>query len=106
MEFDYLQYTFSEGSGLTVLHAIMGFKLTMVTNVSFSERLAIANISYIYMYIDYISVSLEMSHFPSIFVPLPFSLCCMFGEYVVHFFLPGGVFLPCDRGLDFLRQPV
>ena len=25
----------------------------------------------------------------------------LYGEYVVHFFLPGGIFLPCDHGLDF-----
>ena len=25
-------------------------------------------------------------------------------EYVVRYFLPDGVFLPCDHGLDFLRQ--
>ena len=34
------------------------------------------------------------------FVPLPFSLCM---EYVVRSFLPDGVFLPCDHGLDFLH---
>ena len=39
-------------------------------------------------------VSLEMSLFSSIFGPLPFSLC-MESTYV-RFFLPGGVFLPCD----------
>ena len=32
------------------------------------------------------------------FVSLPFSLC---REYVVRSFLPDGVFLPCDHGLDF-----
>ena len=25
----------------------------------------------------------------------------LYGEYVVRFFLPDGVFLPCDHGLDF-----
>ena len=25
-------------------------------------------------------------------------------EYVVRFFCPGGVFLPCDHRLDFLHQ--
>ena len=25
----------------------------------------------------------------------------LYGEYVVRFFLPNGVFLPCDHGLDF-----
>ena len=28
----------------------------------------------------------------------------LYGEYVVRFFLPDGVFLPCDHGLDFLYQ--
>ena len=40
--------------------------------------------------------------FSEFFVPLPFSLCI--GEYIVRFFLPDGVFLPCNYGLDFLRQ--
>ena len=44
-------------------------------------------------------VYLEMSLFPSIFIPFPFYL--LYGEYVVRFFLPDGVFLPCDHGLDF-----
>ena len=46
-------------------------------------------------------VSLEMWLFPSIFVPLPFSLI---GEYVICFSLPDGVFLPCDHGLDFWER--
>ena len=25
----------------------------------------------------------------------------LYGEYVARFFLPDGVFLPCDHGLDF-----
>ena len=28
----------------------------------------------------------------------------LYGEYVVRTFLPNGVFLPCDHGLDFLHQ--
>ena len=28
----------------------------------------------------------------------------LYGEYVVRFFLPGGVFLPCDHGLDLLHH--
>ena len=41
----------------------------------------------------------EMSFFPSIFCTIAaFSLC---EEYVVRPFLPNGVFLPCDHGLDF-----
>ena len=46
--------------------------------------------------------SLEMSVFPSIFVPLPCS--SLYGEYVVHFFLTDGGFLPYDYGLGFLHQ--
>ena len=38
--------------------------------------------------------------FPSIFVPLSFSLCMENTWYVVRFFLPNGVFLPCEHGLD------
>ena len=44
-------------------------------------------------------IFLEMSLFLSIFCTIaPF---CLNGEYVVRFFLPNGVFLPCDHGLDF-----
>ena len=53
------------------------------------------------------SFSLEISLFSSIFVPsLPFSLlyCMEYGEYAVRPFLPDGVFLPCDHGLDFFYQ--
>ena len=47
-------------------------------------------------------VYFEMSLFPSIFCAIPaFSL---YGEYVVRFFLPNGVFLPCDHRLYFLHQ--
>ena len=28
----------------------------------------------------------------------------LYGEYVVRFFLPDGVFLPCDHGLDFFTS--
>ena len=50
----------------------------------------------------FIFVYLEMSFFPSIcFSITAFSL---YGEYVVCSFLPDGVFLPCDHGLDFLHQ--
>ena len=44
-------------------------------------------------------VCLDMSPFPSMFCTIAgFSLN---GEYVVRSFLPNGVFLPCDHGLDF-----
>ena len=39
------------------------------------------------------------SLFPSIFCT--FVVFSLYGEYVVHSFLPGVVFLPCDHGLDF-----
>ena len=47
-------------------------------------------------------VSLEMSLFPSIFCTI--TVFSLYGEYVVYFFLPDGVFLPCDHGLDFGHQ--
>ena len=31
------------------------------------------------------------------------SVFSLYGEYVVRFLLPGGVFLPCDHGLDVLH---
>ena len=34
-------------------------------------------------------------------MPFPLSL---YGEYVVRSFLPNGVFLPCDHGLDLLAS--
>ena len=48
----------------------------------------------------FLFVSLEMSLFPSIFVPLlPFCLGIKSTSLVSP--LPHGFFLPCDRGLDF-----
>ena len=44
-----------------------------------------------HLFLPFFSLSLC----PVIFVPLPFF------EYVVHFPLPDGVFLPCDHGLYF-----
>ena len=44
-------------------------------------------------------VYLEMSLFPSIFCTI--AVFSLYGEYVVRSFLPDGVFLPCDHGLDF-----
>ena len=44
-------------------------------------------------------VYMEMSPFPSIFCT--FAAFSSYGEYVVSSFLPDGVFLPCDHGLDF-----
>ena len=46
-------------------------------------------------------VYLEVSLFPSTFVPLPLSLLWRVRR---TFSLPGGVFLPCNHGLDFLNQ--
>ena len=40
-----------------------------------------------------------MSLVPSIFCTI--STFSLYGEYVVRSFLPNGVFLPCDHGLDF-----
>ena len=44
----------------------------------------------------------QMSLFPSIFCTI--SAFFLYGEYDVRSFLPNGVFLPCDHGLDFLHQ--
>ena len=40
-----------------------------------------------------------MSLFPSIFCNI--AVFSWNGDYVVRSFLPEGVFLPCDHGLDF-----
>ena len=40
-----------------------------------------------------------MPLFPSIFCTI--AVFSLYGEYVVRSSLPGGVFLPCDHGLDF-----
>ena len=46
---------------------------------------------------------LEMSLFPIFFGTI--SAFSLYGEYVVRSFLPnGGVFLPCDHGLDFFTS--
>ena len=47
-------------------------------------------------------LSLEMSLFPSIFCTI--NVFSLYEEYVLRFFLPDGVFLPCDHGLDSLHQ--
>ena len=44
-------------------------------------------------------VYLEMSLFPNVFCTT--AVFSLHGEYVVRFFLPVGLFLPCDHGLDF-----
>ena len=44
-------------------------------------------------------VYLEKSLFPSIFGLI--AVFSLYGEYVVRFYFPNGVFLPCDHGLDF-----
>ena len=41
-----------------------------------------------------------MSLFPSTLVPLPLPLCMESTLYLVRFFLPDGVFVPRDHGLD------
>ena len=33
-----------------------------------------------------------------------FTVFSLYGEYVVRFPLPDGIFLPCDHGLDYLHQ--
>ena len=49
-------------------------------------------------------VSLEMSLFPSIFCTI--TVFSLYGEYGVRFFLPDGVFIPCDHGLDFCENSI
>ena len=49
----------------------------------------------------FIFIFLEMSFFPSIFWYYFRFLFVWTIEYVVRSFLPNGVFLPCDHGLDF-----
>ena len=43
-------------------------------------------------------VYLEMSLFPNTFCTI--AVLSLYGEYVARVSLPGGVFLPCDHGLD------
>ena len=47
-------------------------------------------------------VSLEMSFFSSISCTI--AVFSLYGEYAVRSFLPNGVFLSCDHGLDFSYQ--
>ena len=46
-------------------------------------------------------VHLEMSLFPDYFLYHSLAVLSLYGEYVVHSFLPNDVFLPCDHGLEF-----
>ena len=46
-------------------------------------------------------VSLKMSLFPSIFCTIVVAVFSLYGEYAVRSFLPNGLFLPCDHGLDY-----
>ena len=55
-------------------------------------------VSFFFFPFVYLEVSLCLSIFCTI---AAFSLN---GEYVVRSFLPNGVFLPCDHGLDFLHD--
>ena len=52
-------------------------------------------------FLFFLFVYLEMSLFPSIFLYHFRFLFVWTIEYVVRSFLPDGVFLPCDHGLDF-----
>ena len=63
-----------------------------------TEQLSVVVASFLFF--CYFFCSLEMSLFPSIFIPFPF----LYGEYVVRFSLPDGVFPPCDHGLNFWHQ--
>ena len=40
-------------------------------------------------------------HFFRVFFVQFIAVSSLYGEYVVRSFLPGGIFLPCDHGLDF-----
>ena len=57
-----------------------------------------------FLFIPFVYLEDDVAFFRVFFVPLPLSLLCMYGEYVVRSFLPNGVFLPCDHGLDFGHQ--
>ena len=48
-------------------------------------------------------VSLEMSLFPRIFCT-HFAVCSLYREYVVRYFLPDGVFLPCEPRAGFFTS--
>ena len=48
-------------------------------------------------------VYLEMSLFPFLFF-CTIAVFSLYGEYVVRFFLPDGVFLLCDHGQDFFTS--
>ena len=56
---------------------------------------------FFFLFLPFFLFSLEMLLFPSIIASLPFPLCMESIIYVTRSFLPNGVFLPCDHGLDF-----
>ena len=47
---------------------------------------------------------LRCRFFRAFLVPFPLSLCIMESTSYVRSFLPDGVFLPCDHGLDFFTS--
>ena len=93
-------------SGVTFSLVCFGFLCFVFRLYAFIEAAALRSIvlryvgapiaTHIYIYIYILQVSL----FPST-VFCTISAFSLFGEYVVRSFLPNGVFLPCDHGLDF-----
>ena len=87
-------------SGVTFVFVLLHFRL-----YAFVEAAALRTI--VLRYADapiatrkFIFLFLEMSLFPSIICTISaFSL--YYGGNVVRSFLPDGVFLPCDHGLEF-----
>ena len=82
----------------------------MVINVSVQYKAALRSIILRYagapiatrlFFFFFPFISLEMSLFPTFFCTIA---VFFLSEYVVLYFLPNGVFLPCDHGLDFLHQ--
>ena len=51
-------------------------------------------------WISHIYVILGLESDQSIFCTIAI-FCLLYGEYIVRYFLPDGVFLPCDHGPNF-----
>ena len=81
----------------------LGWKSSRSVLLAFVEAAALRSIVLRYagapIATRFIFLFLEMSLFPSIFGTI--SAFSLYGEYAVRSFLPNGVFLPCDHGLDF-----
>ena len=79
------------------LHALVEAAALRSTVLRYAGAPIVTCVSSIFPFVYF-----ETSLFPSIFCTI--AVFSLHGEYVVRAFLPDGVFLPCEYGLDLLQQ--